>query len=100
LHQLELTQNCHQAVILGVYKINSLRVELSALLGRFFIELSFDRFDCMVYRRSYKKYSNRFYWLDRVEGTMGIDEIGMDTPNEFQHIHEQNNVGRLRLIFE
>jgi hypothetical protein len=24
----------------------------------------------------------------------------MDTPNEFQHIHEQNNVGRLRLIVE
>jgi hypothetical protein len=54
----------------------------------------------MVYRRSYRKYSNRFYWLDRVEGTMGIDEIGMDTPNEFQHIHEQNNVGRVRLIVE
>jgi hypothetical protein len=31
---------------------------------------------------------------------MGIDEIGLDTPNEFQHIHEQNNVGRLRLIVE
>jgi len=31
---------------------------------------------------------------------MGIDEIGMDTPNEFQRIHEQNNVGRLRLIVE
>ena len=62
--------------------------------------LSFDRFDCMAYLRSYKKYNNRFYWLDRVEGTMGIDEIGLDTPNEFQHIHEQNNVGRLRLIVE
>ena len=31
---------------------------------------------------------------------MGIDEIGLDTPSEFQHIHEQNNVGRLRLICE
>jgi len=29
---------------------------------------------------------------------MGIDEIDLDKPNEFQHIHEQNNVGRLRLI--
>ena len=54
----------------------------------------------MVYRRSCRKYSNRFYWLDRVEDTMGIDEIGMDTLNEFQHIHERNNVGRLRLIVE
>jgi hypothetical protein len=31
---------------------------------------------------------------------MGIDEIDLDKPNEFQHIHEQNNVGRLRLIYE
>jgi hypothetical protein len=54
----------------------------------------------MVYRRSYRKYSNRFYWLDRVEGTMGIDEIGLDKQNEFQHIHERNNVGRLRLIVQ
>jgi hypothetical protein len=54
----------------------------------------------MAYLRNYRKYNNRFYWLDRVEGTMGIDEIGLDTPNEFQHIHEQNNVGRLRLIVE
>lgn len=29
---------------------------------------------------------------------MGIDEIDLDKLNEFQHIHEQNNVGRLRLI--
>jgi len=42
LHQLELTQNCHQAVILGVYKIKiSLRIELSALLGRFFYRAKF-----------------------------------------------------------
>ena len=54
----------------------------------------------MAYLRNYKKYNNRFYWLDRVEDRMGIDEIGLDTPNEFQHIHEQNNVGRLRLIVE
>ena len=69
-------------------------------LGGFFIGLSFDRFDCMAYLRNYKKYNNRFYWLDRVEDRMGIDEIDLDTPNEFQHIHEQNNVGRLRLIVE
>jgi hypothetical protein len=54
----------------------------------------------MVYHRSYRKYNNRFYWLDRVEGTMGIDEIGLDKQNEFQHIHERNNVGRLRLIVQ
>ena len=54
----------------------------------------------MAYLRNYRKYSNRFYWLDRVEGTMGIDEIDLDKLNEFQHIHEQNNVGRLRLIVE
>ena len=54
----------------------------------------------MVYHRSYRKYNNRFYWLDRVEDRMGIDEIGLDKKNEFQHIHEQNNVGMLRLIVE
>jgi hypothetical protein len=54
----------------------------------------------MVYHHSYRKYNNRFYWLDRVEDRMGIDEIDLDTPNEFQHIHEQNNVGMLRLIVE
>ena len=69
-------------------------------LGGFFIKLSYDRFDCMVYHHSYRKYNNRFYWLDRVEDRMGIDEIDLDTPNEFQHIHEQNNMGRLRLIVE
>ena len=31
---------------------------------------------------------------------MGIDEIGLDKQNEFQHIHGQNNVGRLRLIVQ
>ena len=67
-------------------------------LGRFFIALSCDQFDCMVYHHSYRKYNNRFYWLDRVEDRMGIDEIGLDKQNEFQHIHEQNNVGMLRLI--
>ncbi len=31
---------------------------------------------------------------------MGIDEIGLDKQNEFQHIHERNNVGRLKLIVQ
>jgi hypothetical protein len=31
---------------------------------------------------------------------MGIDEIDLDKLNEFQHIHERNNVGRLRLIVQ
>ena len=69
-------------------------------LGGFFRKLSYDRFDGMVYHRSYRKYNNRFYWLDRVEDRMGIDEIGLDKQNEFQHIHEQNNVGMLRLFVE